>query len=417
MAEHEIKAGNTTYKVTGASNRTEAGAAVFDHMVGNIGASGAAGTLAAQKAEARRIAAENIDRNTAQEEVNELLLKGLELYNNGNYNGAAQAFDNALSIEDSEWKCNCNILLGRAFNAMGNYDKALNAFNSALSSSGEFLSNSDFLYADCFYERAIAYSNMKDYDNAIADCTKALYLGIEKTSDTVDYPDDDYLNVKNWYYKNLAPVYFFRANCYIKKGDWKEAVADLRQASELGSEDAKKALKDNTAKIAEQDKADKTQYESDIKSANEGNAEACYRVGYCYERGIGVSKNLTEAEKWYLTAAEKEQIAAVRQLGFLIYKAKGGYEKGAKAAYKWLKIAIKNNDELSVLWSKFDFYGSKEVSNESDKQGRIKKIPIFGAIILAILLLIITKSFIGFIIGAVAGIVGGIFLVKKLNNK
>ncbi len=41
------------------------------------------------------------------------------------------------------------------------------------------------------------------------------------------------------------------------------------------------------------------------KAAEQGDAIAQYRVGYCYENGLGVSKNYTQAQEWYRLSAEQ----------------------------------------------------------------------------------------------------------------
>ncbi|WP_052046260.1 tetratricopeptide repeat protein [Candidatus Paracaedibacter symbiosus] len=40
------------------------------------------------------------------------------------------------------------------------------------------------------------------------------------------------------------------------------------------------------------------------KAADQGHAEAQFSLGYCYNNGEGVTKDYTEAVKWYCKAAE-----------------------------------------------------------------------------------------------------------------
>jgi len=40
-------------------------------------------------------------------------------------------------------------------------------------------------------------------------------------------------------------------------------------------------------------------------SAEQGNLRGQYHIGYCYENGLGVSKDLNEARRWYNLAAEQ----------------------------------------------------------------------------------------------------------------
>ena len=46
------------------------------------------------------------------------------------------------------------------------------------------------------------------------------------------------------------------------------------------------------------------------KAAEQGKAIAQYNLGYCYEKGLGVGKDPTEAVKWYRKAAEQGDAAA-----------------------------------------------------------------------------------------------------------
>ena len=55
------------------------------------------------------------------------------------------------------------------------------------------------------------------------------------------------------------------------------------------------------------------------KEAEEGDAEAQCKLGWCYENGNGVAKDLAEAVKWYRKAAEQgnaDAQTALRKLGY-----------------------------------------------------------------------------------------------------
>jgi len=447
MAEHEIKAGNTTYKVTGASNRTEAGAAVFDHMVGNLAVTKdhyAEERRALRAAEATR----NYNWHIAMRDAQQILVHGLQLYNNGNYAGALKEFKNALSVEYldlTRWEPNIHILIGRAYTALGNYDNAIAEISYAESIvDGNLMLCEDFRSADGFYERAIAYNHKNDYDNVIADCTTAIYLRIEKpiystgklTANLDDLNDSSisaggYLGEENWYNDEpaLALVYFLRANAYIKKGDWSKAAADLREAAALKNKDAQKTLDDNASQIAAADSAAKTQYQNDLKSANAGDAEACYRVGYCNEHGIGVSKNKEEAIKWYQTAADEEHTAAMRQLGLVSFDFTKGYvfksrnDKNNIKALQLLKKAADNSDELATRWLRNDDNGQHFTYDLRDEKAgrelkRLKKVggrigALIGAIICGVLFGLIGLTGVGVmttVMLVVAGAATGAFI-------
>ena len=49
-------------------------------------------------------------------------------------------------------------------------------------------------------------------------------------------------------------------------------------------------------------------------AANQGDTDAQYNLGVCYERGIGVAKNESEAVRWYTLAAKQGQANAIEAL-------------------------------------------------------------------------------------------------------
>ena len=40
-----------------------------------------------------------------------------------------------------------------------------------------------------------------------------------------------------------------------------------------------------------------------FQAAEQGDAEAQFSLGYCYENGLGVTKSIVNAKKWYKKAA------------------------------------------------------------------------------------------------------------------
>ena len=74
------------------------------------------------------------------------------------------------------------------------------------------------------------------------------------------------------------------------------------------------------------------------EAAEDGNAEAQFKLGVCYENGDGVSKNPMEAARWYQAAAEQGVEAAQCSLG--VYYANGwGVGKDLAQAVKWYSVA------------------------------------------------------------------------------
>ena len=74
------------------------------------------------------------------------------------------------------------------------------------------------------------------------------------------------------------------------------------------------------------------------KAAAQGYAQAQYNLGYCYEFGRGVTKDLNEAVKWYRKAAEQGDADAQCNLG-LCYHSGQGVTKDYTKAVKWFRKA------------------------------------------------------------------------------
>ena len=83
----------------------------------------------------------------------------------------------------------------------------------------------------------------------------------------------------------------------------------------------------------------KRAFESYIKAANAGHAEANYRIGYMYANGLGVKKDLSRAVRWYEKAAGYGSRDAMFELGEYTYKNKDyaksveWYTKAAEAGH------------------------------------------------------------------------------------
>ena len=53
------------------------------------------------------------------------------------------------------------------------------------------------------------------------------------------------------------------------------------------------------------------------KATDEGHARAQFRLGYMYEKGLGVGKDDEMARKWYLVSAEQDNVRGQHQLARL----------------------------------------------------------------------------------------------------
>ena len=79
------------------------------------------------------------------------------------------------------------------------------------------------------------------------------------------------------------------------------------------------------------------------KAAEQGDPECEYNLGACYVNGQGVAKDEAEAVKWYSKAAEQNHAGAQFNLG-LCYANGQGVAKDEAEAVKWYRKAAEQND-------------------------------------------------------------------------
>lgn len=72
--------------------------------------------------------------------------------------------------------------------------------------------------------------------------------------------------------------------------------------------------------------------------AEQGNAEAQYRLGQIYRKGEGVSPDYSKADSWYRRAAEQGDNRAQLNLG-LMYNLGQGIPQDYAEATRWLRLA------------------------------------------------------------------------------
>ena len=77
-------------------------------------------------------------------------------------------------------------------------------------------------------------------------------------------------------------------------------------------------------------------------SAEQGEAEAQFNLGWCYDDGRGVAKDYVEAVKWYRKAAEQFHAEAQFNLG-CGYANGQGVVRDKVEAYAWFSMAAKTD--------------------------------------------------------------------------
>jgi TPR repeat protein len=76
--------------------------------------------------------------------------------------------------------------------------------------------------------------------------------------------------------------------------------------------------------------------------AEQGDAEAQFSLGFCYDDGRGVAKNYAQAVKWYRQAAEQNYAPAQFNLGYC-YANGQGVRKNKTEAAEWFRKAAEQN--------------------------------------------------------------------------
>jgi TPR repeat protein len=91
-----------------------------------------------------------------------------------------------------------------------------------------------------------------------------------------------------------------------------------------------------------------------LKSANNGNSESQYILGYFYTGGIGVKQDLKQSLKWYEKAAKNNHTNAQINLGFMYIAGHGTKVDYKKAAYWIGKAKNKGSQKALMLWKEFE---------------------------------------------------------------
>lgn len=102
------------------------------------------------------------------------------------------------------------------------------------------------------------------------------------------------------------------------------------------------------------------------QSAELGNAEAQYNLGYCYQAGIAVEKNQKKAIEWYIKSAEQGFNDALYQL-MMAYGNGDGVEQDSKKAFSYALKCAENKDG-TCMWNVVNcYYTGMGVERNIDK--------------------------------------------------
>ena len=87
------------------------------------------------------------------------------------------------------------------------------------------------------------------------------------------------------------------------------------------------------------------------EAALDGDSRAQCNLGYCYEMGYGIDRDVKKAVKWYQRAAEQDNARAQYNLG-VCYQAGLGVERDPDRAEEYFNQAAKNGDPKAKEWLK-----------------------------------------------------------------
>ena len=81
-------------------------------------------------------------------------------------------------------------------------------------------------------------------------------------------------------------------------------------------------------------------------AAKQGHASAQFYLGWCYDKGVGVTQNESKAARWYLKAAKKGQVDA--QVNLAVNYIDGrGVQKSQAQARRWFLRAAQQNSAIA----------------------------------------------------------------------
>lgn len=83
------------------------------------------------------------------------------------------------------------------------------------------------------------------------------------------------------------------------------------------------------------------------KRAENGDADAQFKLAHMYENGEGITKDLREAVEWYRKAAEQGRAQAQHNLGWMYIEGSGDLTKNLSEAAKWLHKSAKQGHKSS----------------------------------------------------------------------
>ncbi|MBQ4406756.1 MAG: SEL1-like repeat protein [Bacteroidales bacterium] len=184
------------------------------------------------------------------------------------------------------------------------------------------------------------FSEEGRYDEALQCYRKSADMGCVEAQYSIGYCYDkgngveqDNQKAKEWYRKAIA-----QGNT-----DAKWALQWLEEKEEDEGEDRE----DTKVEVAPPPQTDEEKFAEWLEFANNGKAWAQNNVGWAYENGFGVAKNMAKAIEWYQKAANNGEANAQRNLGICYEHGHGVAVDKQKALY-WYKVAMDNGNDKAT---------------------------------------------------------------------
>ena len=148
--------------------------------------------------------------------------------------------------------------------------------------------------------------------------------------------------------------FYMGAYNHLKLGNYKEAVKWFRKSAEQGCAEAQFRLAELYFQGAGAAANDQEGFKWLLKAAENGYPEALFKAAVYYEIGKGVEKNEAEAFKWFLKAAEQGDTAAQFKVGMCYESGSDGTAVNEKAAAEWYRRAAEHDGhELGVKEARY----------------------------------------------------------------
>lgn len=207
-------------------------------------------------------------------EANNFFYKGYNADENGNYLDAINYYTKFINLFPDKTVGYYN--RGIAYGNLKEYDKAISDFNRAIEINPED--------ADAYFKRGNVYKNLLDYSKAISDFNKAIEIN----------PKDD-------------NAYFQRGNVYKNLQDHNKAISDYSKAIEINPEDASACY--NMRGFAHGNLQEYSKAILDFNRVNEINPEdvfAYYMRGNAYYNLDMMSKACEDMKKAYSISGDEQ---------------------------------------------------------------------------------------------------------------